>query len=100
MAARQAGKLRSQPKPAGDRQKDDMNLNMDKENSAESGVHGVSASDDSAEIEELRKRIQALQSDFANADRRLRVAVRQRPLVAIGAAIAAGFVLGRIIGRS
>jgi hypothetical protein len=57
------------------------------------------AVDDSTEIEELRRRIQALQSDFANADRRLRMAVRQRPLVAIGAAVAAGFLLGRIIRR-
>jgi ElaB/YqjD/DUF883 family membrane-anchored ribosome-binding protein len=60
----------------------------------------ATAFDDSSEIEELRRRIQALQSDFANADRRLRVIVRQRPLVAIGAAVAAGFLLGRVIGRA
>jgi hypothetical protein len=57
------------------------------------------AVDDSAEIEELRRRIQSLQSDFANADRRLRVAVRQRPFVALGVAVAAGFLLGRVIRR-
>lgn len=64
-------------------------------NSREPAIH-----DDRAEIEELRQRIQALQSDFAHADRRLRAVVRQRPFVAIGTAVAAGFLLGRVIGRS
>lgn len=54
---------------------------------------------DAAEIEDLRRRIQALQEDFAVADRRLRAAVRQRPFMALGAAIAAGFILGRVISR-
>ena len=58
------------------------------------------AHDDAAEIEDLRRRIQALQEDFAVADRRVRAAVRERPFVAIGAAIAAGFILGRVISRA
>jgi hypothetical protein len=56
--------------------------------------------DDAAEIEDLRRRIQALQEDFALADRRLRAAVRERPFVALGAAIAAGLILGRVISRA
>jgi ElaB/YqjD/DUF883 family membrane-anchored ribosome-binding protein len=56
--------------------------------------------DDAAEIEDLRRRIQTLQEDFAQADRRLRAAVRERPFVALGAAIAAGFILGRVISRA
>lgn len=56
--------------------------------------------DDAAEIEDLRRRIQALQEDFALADRRLRAAVRERPFVALGAAIAVGFILGRMISRA
>jgi ElaB/YqjD/DUF883 family membrane-anchored ribosome-binding protein len=59
-----------------------------------------SGSDDAHEIEELRHRIQALQSDVAHADRRLRAALRERPFVALGVAVAAGFILGRAIGRS
>jgi ElaB/YqjD/DUF883 family membrane-anchored ribosome-binding protein len=58
------------------------------------------AQDDSLEIEELRQRIQSLQDDFAQADKRLRAVVRERPFLALGAAIAAGFLLGRIIGRA
>ena len=56
--------------------------------------------DDATEIEDLRRRIQALQEDFAVADRRLRAAVRERPFLAIGAAIATGFILGRVISRA
>jgi ElaB/YqjD/DUF883 family membrane-anchored ribosome-binding protein len=63
-------------------------------------AHGRSGRDDASEIEELRRRIQALQTDVAHADRRLRAAVRERPFVALGVAIAAGFILGRTIGRS
>ena len=55
---------------------------------------------DADEIEELRHRIQALQSDVEHADRRLRVMLRERPFVTLGVAIAAGFILGRAIGRA
>lgn len=48
------------------------------------------------EIEELRQRIQALQ---VNADRHLRAVVRERPFLALGAALAAGFLLGRALRR-
>lgn len=63
-------------------------------------AHGQSGRDDASEIEELRHRIQALQTDVARADRRLRVALRERPFVALGIAIATGFILGRTVGRS
>ena len=59
-----------------------------------------SAPDEWAEIEDLRRRIEALQDDIARADKRLRAAVRDRPFVAIGAAVLTGFVLGRVISRS
>jgi hypothetical protein len=55
---------------------------------------------DHDEIEALRHRIQELGGDFASVDRRLRTAVRERPLVALLTAVAAGFMLGRVIGRS
>ena len=55
---------------------------------------------DRDEIEALRHRIQELGADFASVDRRLRLAVRERPVVALITALAAGFMLGRIIGRS
>jgi len=55
--------------------------------------------DESAEIEELRRRIEALRVDLAQVDRRLRVMVRQRPGLAVAAALFSGFVLGRIIRR-
>ena len=55
---------------------------------------------ESMDIDDLRRRIQALQDEVARADRRLRVLVRERPFVAVGLAIAAGFLLGRAFGRS
>jgi ElaB/YqjD/DUF883 family membrane-anchored ribosome-binding protein len=61
---------------------------------------GHQAPDEWAEIEDLRRRIEALQDDVARADKRLRAAVRDRPFVAIGAAVLTGFVLGRVISRS
>ena len=53
-----------------------------------------------AELEELRRRISALQDDVAEADKRIRAALRERPFIALGGAILVGFVLGRAIGRS
>jgi ElaB/YqjD/DUF883 family membrane-anchored ribosome-binding protein len=52
------------------------------------------------DIEDLRRRVEALQDDIARADKRLRATVRGRPFVAIGAAVLTGFLLGRIISRS
>lgn len=51
---------------------------------------------DGSEIEELRRRIEALQ---VVADARLRAIVSERPLLVLGAAVAAGFVLGRTMRR-
>ncbi len=58
------------------------------------------ARDEAAETEDLRRRIQALQPELARADKHLRAALRERPFVALGTAVALGFVLGRVIGRS
>jgi ElaB/YqjD/DUF883 family membrane-anchored ribosome-binding protein len=48
------------------------------------------------DIDELRRRIQALQVD---ADKRLRAIVDERPLLVLGAAVAVGFLLGRALRR-
>ncbi len=69
-------------------------------------TNGVSAerssrsSIESMDVDELRRRIQGLQDDVARADQRLRVLARERPFVAVGLAVAAGFLLGRAFGRS
>ena len=55
--------------------------------------------DDEAELEELRKRIRALRSDWSRADERFRTAVQQRPLLSVVVAVAAGFFVGRVIRR-
>ena len=60
------------------------------------GVGESAHTGDGSEIEELRRRIEALQVD---ADKRLRAIVSERPLLVLGAAGAAGFVLGRTIRR-
>lgn len=52
--------------------------------------------DAATEIEELRRRIEALQ---AGADTRVRAGLRERPFLALGVAVAAGFILGRAIRR-
>jgi hypothetical protein len=54
------------------------------------------ARDTASEIEVLRRRIEALQSD---ADTRVRARLRARPFLALGVAVAAGFILGRAIRR-
>jgi len=55
--------------------------------------------DEAAEIEELHRRIQALGSEVQRVNNRLHTLLRQRPLVALGAALAAGYLLGRV-GRA
>jgi hypothetical protein len=62
----------------------------------ESAEHGP---DEAAEIEELHRRIQALGSDVQRVNNQLHTLLRQRPLVALGAALAAGYLLGRV-GRA
>lgn len=52
--------------------------------------------DAATEIEELRRRIEALQ---AGADTRVRAGLREHPFLALGLAVAAGFILGRAIRR-
>lgn len=60
---------------------------------------GTQSRDSSADLDALQARIDALRDDFADADKRLRAFVRQRPFVAVGVAVAAGFVIGRILRR-
>jgi hypothetical protein len=62
--------------------------------------YGVGPHDEESEIQALRHRIQDLQDEVQHADKRLREVVRERPLVAIIGAVAAGFFLGRVIGRA
>lgn len=52
--------------------------------------------DAATEIEELRRRIEALRG---GADTRIRAGVRERPFLVLGIAVAAGFILGRAIRR-
>ena len=59
----------------------------------------IAHGDEWNEIQELRQRIQGLQTEFEQADRRLREVARERPFVAIAGAVIAGFLLGRIISR-
>ena len=58
---------------------------------------GASAGD---ELAALRERIRGLQDEVADADKRLRTILSERPFVSLAAAVVAGFVLGRIIGRA
>lgn len=60
---------------------------------------GTQSRDNSADLDALQARIDALRDDFADVDKRLRAFVRQRPFVAVGVAVAAGFVIGRILRR-
>ena len=41
--------------------------------------------------------IDNLREDLTRADRRMRAVVRERPFAALGTAIAAGFLLGRVM---
>ena len=56
--------------------------------------------DEADELAALRDRIKGLQDEVAQADKRLRTMLRERPFVSLATAVVAGFVLGRIIGRS
>ena len=58
------------------------------------------APDEWGDVDDLRQRIEALQDDISQADRRLRAAVRGRPFLAIGAAVLTGFLLGRVMTRA
>jgi len=57
------------------------------------------ASASTPDLDALQARVDALRDEIAEADRRLRIFVRHRPFVALGAAVAAGFVIGRILRR-
>jgi len=69
----------------------DKSLNGDGADAGES-EWGELASD----LEALRRQIESLQ---AMADRQLRALTSERPLLALGAAVAIGFVFGRALRR-
>ena len=69
----------------------------DEFNGSRSGDGELDARSEHDEIEELRQRIQALQLD---AEKHLRIWVRERPLLMLGAAVAAGFIIGRVLRRT
>jgi ElaB/YqjD/DUF883 family membrane-anchored ribosome-binding protein len=64
----------------------------------DSSESGPSAEAD--DLAALRERIRGLQDEVSVADKRLRTLLRERPFAAIATAVVAGFVLGRVIGRS
>ena len=72
---------------------EDVNENV---NGSGGAGHEPGPRDTATEIEELRRRIEALQ---AGADTRVRAGLREHPFVALGAAVAVGFILGRAIRR-
>jgi ElaB/YqjD/DUF883 family membrane-anchored ribosome-binding protein len=57
------------------------------------------AGEASPDLDAVQARIDALRDDVADADKRLRAFVRERPFVAVGVAVAAGFVIGRLLRR-
>ena len=71
----------------------------DSDGSASFDTVDPAARDDGDELEQLRHRIEALREDLVQVDRRARVLFRQRPLVAVAASLAVGFLLGRAIRR-
>ncbi|MGH7788069.1 MAG: hypothetical protein ACRERC_14450 [Candidatus Binatia bacterium] len=52
-----------------------------------------------AELAQLQERLDAVRRELSVADRRLRIAARQNPLLAVGVAVAAGYLLGRLLKR-
>ena len=44
-----------------------------------------------------KESIDSIRDDLARVDQRVRAALRERPFVAIGSAVAAGFLLGRAL---
>jgi ElaB/YqjD/DUF883 family membrane-anchored ribosome-binding protein len=71
----------------------DINENV---NGSRSAGSEPAPRDEATEIEELRRRIKVLQT---GADTRVRAGLRERPFLALGVAVAAGFMLGRAIRR-
>jgi len=70
--------------------------------SASPGAAAADAHDDDiarAELDALQARLDALRAELHSADRRLRVAVRRHPAVALGVAVATGYLLGRALTR-
>lgn len=66
---------------------------------AESEEHDEATARSGPALDAVEEGIEALRAEVADADRRLRAFVRERPFVAIGLAVAAGFVVGRVLRR-
>ncbi|MGD9763136.1 MAG: hypothetical protein AB7V27_05455 [Candidatus Binatia bacterium] len=50
-------------------------------------------------LHSLEPRLDALRSELADTDRRVRELVRERPFVALALAVGTGFLMGRILRR-
>jgi len=75
-------------------------MNQSTQTNSGDGAHDAHMTDTvSAELAHLQERLDDLRRELALADRRLRVAVRERPLLAVGVAVAAGYLLGRVLKR-
>jgi len=59
----------------------------------------VRPSANGVDLDALQAHADALRAELAEVDRRLRVLVREKPLIAVGIAVAAGFLLGRVLRR-
>jgi ElaB/YqjD/DUF883 family membrane-anchored ribosome-binding protein len=68
-------------------------------NSAGAKAHAPDSDSAQAELAQLQERLDALRRELTVADRRLRIAARQNPLLAVGVAVAAGYLLGRLLKR-
>jgi len=54
---------------------------------------------DAMNTHDIDNGIEALRDDLTRFDSRVRSVLRERPFVALGTMVAAGFFLGRVVGR-
>ena len=67
---------------------------------AEAASAEAASGNEHDDLAALRERIKGLQDEVSDVDKRIRTLLRERPLTALATAAVAGFVLGRVIGRS
>lgn len=51
------------------------------------------------ESPEVKEQVERVRGELEELDARLRRVVQERPLLAVGAAVAVGYALGRLLGR-
>jgi ElaB/YqjD/DUF883 family membrane-anchored ribosome-binding protein len=51
------------------------------------------------ESPELKEQVERVRGELEALDARVRRVVQERPLLAVGAAVAVGYALGRLLGR-